>query len=109
MENPKIVALKAFRLFFRPLAQMLLRAGVNWREVAELGKATFVEVATREFGIRGRPTNISRVAGSCPAGGRTRITSTPMASRGFCAAMEATRLSSPYATATAATCPARRF
>lgn len=62
MSGAKTAALKAFRLFFRPVAQMLLRAGVNWREVAELGKATFVEVATRDFGIRGRPTNISRVA-----------------------------------------------
>ena len=41
---------------------MLLRAGVNWREVAEVGKATYVEIATEDFGIRGRPTNISRVA-----------------------------------------------
>ncbi len=41
---------------------MLLRAGVNWREVADVGKATYVEIATEDFGIRGRPTNISRVA-----------------------------------------------
>ena len=49
-------------MLFRPVARVLLRAGVNWREIAEVGKVTYVEVATNEFGIRGRPTNVSRVA-----------------------------------------------
>ncbi|MCU0975125.1 MAG: DUF6502 family protein [Steroidobacteraceae bacterium] len=35
---------------------------MNWKEFAELSKTAFVEVATREFGIRGRPTNASKVA-----------------------------------------------
>ena len=60
--DAKTAALRAFRLLFRPAARMLLRAGVNWREVAEVGEATYVEVATDDFGIRGRPTNVSRVA-----------------------------------------------
>ncbi|HNP36906.1 MAG TPA: DUF6502 family protein [Woeseiaceae bacterium] len=55
-------ALAAFRLLFRPLARILLRAGINWKELADVGKATYVEVASDEFGIRGRPTNVSRVA-----------------------------------------------
>jgi len=55
-------ALAAFRILFRPVARILLRAGVNWREVAEVGKATYVEVATQEFGLRGRPANMSKVA-----------------------------------------------
>lgn len=62
MEAAKTSALRAFRLLFRPVARILLRAGVNWREVADAGKATYVEVASGEFGIRGRPTNISRVS-----------------------------------------------
>lgn len=62
MEDSKHSALKALRLLFRPIARILLRAGVNWRDVAEVGKATYVEVASEDFGIRGRPTNISRVA-----------------------------------------------
>ena len=33
-----------------------------WREFAALSKSVFVEVASREYGLRGRPTNISRVA-----------------------------------------------
>ena len=62
MEDGKNNALGAFRLLFRPIARILLRAGVNWKEVAEAGKATYVEIASEDFGIRGRPTNISRVA-----------------------------------------------
>ncbi len=62
MDVHKSAAIQAFRLIFRPIARILLRAGVNWRELAEVCKLTYVEVATQEFGIRGRPTNISRVA-----------------------------------------------
>lgn len=62
MDVNKSAAIHAFRLVFRPIARILLKAGINWRELAEVCKLTYVEVATQEFGIRGRPTNISRVA-----------------------------------------------
>src|SRR5262245_37612138 len=45
-----------------PVIRLMLRAGVTWKEFSELSKAKFVEVATADFGIRGRPTNASRVA-----------------------------------------------
>lgn len=45
-----------------PVIRLMLRAGITWKEFSELSKAKFVDVATAEFGIRGRPTNISRVA-----------------------------------------------
>ena len=61
-DQTKQLVLKAFRAIFRPLAGILLRAGVTWREVVEVGKPTYVEVASSDFGIRGRPTNISRVS-----------------------------------------------
>lgn len=35
---------------------------MTWREFSELSKSVFVSVATDEFGIRGRPTNVSRVS-----------------------------------------------
>lgn len=57
----KAVAQSA-RALLRPLASLLLRCGLTWREFAELSRTVFVEVATREYGIRGRPTNVSRVA-----------------------------------------------
>ena len=45
-----------------PIVRLMLRSGVTWKEFSELSKAKFVEVATADFGIRGRPTNVSRVA-----------------------------------------------
>ncbi|MEL7185521.1 MAG: DUF6502 family protein [Pseudomonadota bacterium] len=62
METTKQLVLKAFRGFFGPIAGILLRAGVTWREVMDVAKTTYVDVASRDFGIRGRPTNISRVS-----------------------------------------------
>ena len=54
--------LDAFFVVLRPIAKILLRYGVGYKEFTEVAKAAFVDVATSEFGIRGRPTNISRVA-----------------------------------------------
>jgi hypothetical protein len=62
MEERKQTVLAAFRLIFRPIARILLLAGITWKEIAEVCKATLVEVASDEFGIKGRPTNASRVA-----------------------------------------------
>ncbi|MDH3747421.1 MAG: DUF6502 family protein [Gammaproteobacteria bacterium] len=54
--------LDAFFVVLRPIAKILLRYGIGFREFAEVAKSAFVDVATSEYGIRGRPTNISRVA-----------------------------------------------
>jgi hypothetical protein len=54
--------LGAFLVILRPISRILLRFGIGFREFAEISKTAFVEVATSDFGIRGRPTNISRVA-----------------------------------------------
>ena len=62
MGTVKQNVLAAFRRLFRPIARILLRAGVNWKELAEVAKASYVEVATADFGVRGRPTNVSKVA-----------------------------------------------
>ena len=62
MDSTKQLVLRAFRRIFRPVAGILLRAGVTWREVVDIGKATYVDVASQDFGIRGRPTNVSRVS-----------------------------------------------
>jgi hypothetical protein len=55
-------ALSAFAVLVRPVARMLLRCGVTWKEAAEVLKVVLVDVATEDFGKRGRPTNASRVA-----------------------------------------------
>jgi Family of unknown function (DUF6502) len=54
--------LDALLLALRPIARALLRAGVGYREFDEIAKTAFVDIATRDYGLRGRPTNISRVA-----------------------------------------------
>ena len=54
--------LGAFLIVLRPIARILLRFGIGLREFCEISKTAFVEVATNEYGLRGRPTNISRVA-----------------------------------------------
>lgn len=41
---------------------MLLRCGMTWKEFSDLSKSVFVESATEEYGIKGRPTNVSRVS-----------------------------------------------
>lgn len=52
----------AILLVLRPIARALLRGGVGYREFSEIAKTAFVDVATSDYGLRGRPTNISRVA-----------------------------------------------
>lgn len=54
--------LAALYMVLRQLAKALLNAGIGYREFAEISKTAFVDVATRNYGLRGRPTNISRVA-----------------------------------------------
>ena len=54
--------LAACRHLLAPIARLLLRNGVTWGEFAELSKEVFVDVARRDYGIQGRPTNNSRVA-----------------------------------------------
>ena len=54
--------LGALLLVLRPIARALLKAGIGYREFAEISKTAFVDVAGKDYGLRGRPTNISRVA-----------------------------------------------
>jgi len=61
-EKLKQQVLDAFQLVLRPMVKILLRYGVGVSEFSEIVKTSYVDVATSEFGIRGRPTNISRVA-----------------------------------------------
>lgn len=60
--SAKALVMSSCRALLQPIARLLLKSGVTWKEFAELSRQTFVEVATGEFGLRGRPTNVSRVA-----------------------------------------------
>jgi hypothetical protein len=48
--------------FMKPIARLLIKNGVGFREFSEICKAAFVDVASNDYGIRGRKTNMSRVA-----------------------------------------------
>lgn len=60
--SPKRHALLACARFMRPIARYLIRNGVDFREFSEISKEAFVEITSDDYGIRGRLTNISRVA-----------------------------------------------
>src|SRR5690349_19781035 len=50
------------RQWLKPVIRVLIGCGITWQQFAELAKSAYVEVATRQFGKRGRPTNVSRSA-----------------------------------------------
>ena len=52
----------ACQTLLRPIASVLMKSGMTWKEFSDLSKTVFVSVASDEFGIRGRPTNVSRVS-----------------------------------------------
>lgn len=52
----------AFLNILRPIARLFLRFGRGYREFSELSKAAFVSVAGEDYGVHGRPTNVSRIA-----------------------------------------------
>ncbi|MFO1402360.1 MAG: DUF6502 family protein [Steroidobacteraceae bacterium] len=54
--------LTSVRTLMRPVARLMLRSGVTWKQFADAARAVFVDVASSEFGKRGRPTNVSRLA-----------------------------------------------
>lgn len=61
-EKLKKDILDALLIVMRPIVRILLRYGIGYVGFAEIVKSTFVDIASSDFGIRGRPTNISRVA-----------------------------------------------
>lgn len=61
-DNIQKQLLGAFLTVLKPVARILLRYGIGFREFSEIAKTAFVDVASSDFGLRGRPTNISRVA-----------------------------------------------
>lgn len=58
----KQVALAALTGLLRPVAHLMLRSGVSWKEAAEALKLAYVETAIVHFGKYGRQANSSRVA-----------------------------------------------
>lgn len=61
MEKTTVLA-NALYAVLRPLARIAIRHGLTSRDFHDIVKKAFVDVAREEFGLRGRPTNKSRVA-----------------------------------------------
>jgi hypothetical protein len=62
MPTPKETALSACRQLMEPIIGILLRNGITHKDLALVCKHLYVQVAAQEFGIRGRATNLSRIA-----------------------------------------------
>ncbi len=62
MTPSKSRVLRALKKTMIPIARMLMRSNVDCKQFIEVAKLAFVEVATDEYGIRDRKTNVSRVA-----------------------------------------------
>ena len=61
-ENIRQRVLQAGQQLLRPVVAMLLRSGITWKEFSDMSRSVFVRVATEDYGRKGRPTNMSRVA-----------------------------------------------
>lgn len=53
---------KTFLMLLQPIARLFLRFGRGYREYSDLSKAAFIAVASEDYGVHGRPTNVSRIA-----------------------------------------------
>ncbi|MBT8091952.1 MAG: hypothetical protein KJN77_02880 [Gammaproteobacteria bacterium] len=62
MPNNKNNLNKALSHLLRPLARLCLHFGISFREFCDLSKTAFITVATEDYGVHGRPTNVSRIA-----------------------------------------------
>jgi hypothetical protein len=60
--RPHSTLLNSLAIMLRPLVRLLLKGGIGYSEFNYVAKSVFVDVATREYGLRGRPTNASRVS-----------------------------------------------
>ncbi len=62
MASPKDLALAACRQLLEPVVAILLRNGITYKDMQQLCKQIYVKVASRDYGIRGRETNQSRIS-----------------------------------------------
>ena len=58
--NNRVLAL--LHLIVRPLIKLMLESGIGFREFSQVCKTEFVRVCSKSYGLRGRPTNVSRIA-----------------------------------------------
>lgn len=61
MATPKDITLSACQKLMEPIIGILLRNGITHKDLAIVCKQLYVKIASQEFGIRGRQTNLSRI------------------------------------------------
>ena len=61
-ETRKALLVECVTSVLRPIVRLMLSCGLNCMEFVEIVRIAYVRVATETYGIRGRPTNISRVS-----------------------------------------------
>ena len=61
-DDPHSGVLDACYKMLVPIARMLLVNGISYREFDDICRRAFVSTASEEFGVRGRATNLARVA-----------------------------------------------
>jgi len=60
--NAKSIVLEAFRQLLGAIVRLALRNGVNYLEFSNITKSLYVDIAAKEYGIKGRDTNLSRIS-----------------------------------------------
>lgn len=61
-KNTTSSIISAISLLVRPIIRLALRNGLTFRQFSEMCKAQYVDVASSDYGVDGRETNISRIA-----------------------------------------------
>ena len=61
-DTPKSLIIKSFCLLIGGIVRLALRNGINFKEFSNLCKTVYVDIASQDYGIEGRPTNLSRIA-----------------------------------------------
>jgi hypothetical protein len=62
VNNSRSIIKSAFRQLLGAIIRLAIRNGLNFTEFSNISKSLYVDIATKEYGIKGRETNISRVS-----------------------------------------------
>lgn len=62
MEKTRAAAVSMLSQLLAPIVRLLIELGVDFRTFSDIARHTYVQVASREYGLRGRETNTSRIA-----------------------------------------------
>lgn len=61
-KNIREQTLASFPKLLKPIIRILLRSGIDFKQFVNLTRKLYVDVASEDYGIGGRPTNTSRIS-----------------------------------------------